>query len=413
MSETIFEQRIRIADEAVRHEEPERIPIWINYGTLPYVLSGGAAAYKDGLYDYEKASAAIIAFHNEFQPDVQLAQLICGKAEEIAETQYIDWPGRPGTKLADDTIFQVRECAFMEQDEYPELLADHTGFMLHKYLPRAFPGLAGLGGVLNPVPCNLMYFSLLGNMFSEQAADAYTKLAEIARLQAEATQANYALMGTLSGMGFPPMLTGVGLVPFDTLSNYYRGTIGAMEDLMECPDMVEQACDKFADLQIANLAYMAFVPLPVKRVMFWMHKGMDGFMSSEHFERLYWKPFLKIIYALVGMGVTPIIYTEGNYYKRIDEMQGLPPGKCVIHFENVDLQYAKDTLGKEHCITGNFPIYLLEYGTVEEVADEAKRQIDIGAPGGGFIFETNASIMGAKRENLAALYDTVRTYGRK
>ena len=94
-------------------------------------------------------------------------------------------------------------------------------------------------------------------------------------------------------------------------------------------------------------------------------------------------------------------------------LTGLPENKCVIHFENVDLVQAKATIGKTNCITGNFPIYLLEYGTVEQVVEEAKRQIDIGAPGGGFIFKTDASIQVTKRENLMALYDAVRTYGKR
>ena len=85
----------------------------------------------------------------------------------------------------------------------------------------------------------------------------------------------------------------------------------------------------------------------------------------------------------------------------------------MIHFEDIDLAKAKTTVGKTNCITGNFPIYLLEHGTVEQVITEAKRQIDIGAPGGGFIFETNASIEKVKRENLMALYDTARSYGKR
>ena len=153
--------------------------------------------------------------------------------------------------------------------------------------------------------------------------------------------------------------------------------------------------------------------MPVKRVMFWMHKGMDGFMNPEQFEKFYWQPFLKVINALVDMGVTPVIYTEGPYDTRLEQMEGLPAGKCVVHFEKVDLQRAKDTVGKDCCITASFPIYLLEHGTKQEVVDEVKRQIDICAPGGGFIWDTNASIQVVKRENLEAMYDTVRDYGAK
>lgn len=414
MSENLFEKRLQLAEQAIAHEEPERIPIWINYGSTPHILNEDPeATFKGTFYNRERAKRSIIQFHEEFQPDVQLANLYSGRAEEIAGTKYIDWPGRPGSGVPNSSIYQVHEYAFMEQEEYPELLGDFTGFMLHKYIPRAFPNLKGLGTVLNPTPTGYMYMGQLGNLFGAPALEAYEKLIEIGKLQAEAQKDIADLQKTLAMMGFPPMLTGVGLVPYDTLSNYFRGTLGSFEDLVECPELVEQAVELFTELQIANFQYFRFVQMPVKRVMFWMHKGMDGFMSPKQFETLYWKPFMKVVHALTDMGVTPIIYTEGKYDDRLEQMVGLPENKCVIHFENVNLQNAKNTVGKTNCITGNFPIYLLEYGTKEQVIEEAKRQIDIGAPGGGFIFETNASIENVKRENLMALYDTVRTYGRK
>lgn len=414
MAENLFAYRVQLAQDAIDHKEPERIPIWINCGSTPFLLDEESdSCYRDVFYDHEKAKASIIKFHQEFQPDVQMANLHCGAAEELAGTMSIDWPGRPGTKVPDQSIFQAREFEFLEQEEYQELLDDFTGFMLRKYIPRAFPGLKGLGGMLNPAPTNYMYFGAVRSLTSPPALEAYERLLEIGRLQAAQQAALSELQGTLAGMGFPPMLTGVGNVPYDTLANYFRGTMGILDDLMECEDMVEKAVALFADLQIANLQYFRFAPIPIKRVMFWMHKGMDGFMSPSQYERLYWGPFLKIIHALTDMGVTPIIYTEGKYHTRLEQMVGLPENKCVIHFEDIDLAKAKATVGKTNCITGNFPIYLLEHGAVEQVVEEAKRQIDVGAPGGGFIFETNASMENVKRENLSALYDTVRTYGKK
>ena len=414
MSQEKFAERMRITEQAIRHEEADRIPIWCQYGSTPFVLSDGAVTYKDSMYDFDKAGEAIIKFHQDFQPDAQLANMISGRVEEIAETAVLDWPGRPGTKVPDESIYQVLEPELMMEDEYDELLGDFTGFLLHKYIPRAFPGLSGLSKVLNPAPTGYMYFNQMANsLFSPDAIEAYEKLIEIAKINAECQAAIKKVQGTLFGMGFPPLLTGVGMVPYDTLSNYFRHTIDTFEDLMYREENVERAVDMFADLQIKNLQYFHFVDMPVKRVMFWMHKGMDGVMNPEQFEKYYWAPFLKVINALVDMGVTPVIYTEGPYHTRLEQMVGLPAGKCVVHFENIDLQRAKDTVGKDCCITANFPIYLLEHGTVEQVRDEVKRQIDIGAPGGGFIWETNASIQVVKRENLEAMYDTVREYGRK
>lgn len=414
MSQEKFAERIRITEQAIRHEEADRIPIWCQYGSRPFVLSGGAVTYKDSMYDHEKASQAIIKFHQDFQPDAQLANMVSGKVEEIAETAVLDWPGRPNTLVDDECIYQVLEPELMREDEYDELFGDFTGFLLHKYIPRAFPGLAGLGKVLNPAPSGYMYFGQMAkSLFSPEAVEAYEKLIEIAKVSEECQAAIKKTQGTLFGMGFPPLMTGVGMVPYDTLSNYFRHTIDTFEDLMFQEENVERAVDMFADLQIKNLQYFRYADMPVKRVMFWMHKGMDGFMNPEQFEKYYWAPFLKVINALVDMDVTPVIYTEGSYHTRLEQMVGLPAGKCVVHFEDIDLQKAKETVGKECCITANFPIYLLEYGTKQQVIDEVKRQIDIGAPGGGFIWETNASIQVVKRENLQAMYDTVREYGKK
>ena len=413
MSQEKFAERIRITEQAIRHEEADRIPIWCQYGNTPFELSGGAVTYRDSMYDHEKAAAEIVKFHQDFQPDAQLANMVSGRVEEIAETAVLDWPGRPGTNVPDHCIYQTLEPELMAEDEYDELFSDLTGFLLHKYIPRAFPGLAGLGKILNPAPTGYMYFGQMRSLMDPDVIDACKKLIEISEANNECQAAIKKLQGTLFGMGFPPLMTGVGLVPYDTLSNYFRHTVDTFEDLMFQPENVERAVNLFADLQIKNLQYFRFADMPVKRVMFWMHKGMDGFMNPEQFERFYWTPFLKVVNALVDMGVTPVIYTEGPYETRLDQMVGLPAGKCVVHFEKVDLQRAKDTVGKDSCITANFPIYLLEYGTVQQVVDEAKRQIDIGAPGGGFIFETNASIANVKRENLEALYDTVREYGKK
>ena len=181
MSQEKFAERIRITEQAIRHEEPERIPIWCQYGTTPFLLSNGAVTYRDSMYDFDKAAEAIIKFHQDFQPDAQLANMVSGKVEEIAGTAVLDWPGRPGTNVPDTSIYQTLEPDLMLEDEYDELFSDLTGFLLHKYIPRAFPGLAGLGKVLNPAPNGYMYFGQLGSLFCDEAVEAYEKLIEIAK----------------------------------------------------------------------------------------------------------------------------------------------------------------------------------------------------------------------------------------
>ena len=73
---------------------------------------------------------------------------------------------------------------------------------------------------------------------------------------------------------------------------------------------------------------------------------------------------------------------------------------------------AKKILGGTACISGGFSTSLLEFGTKQQVIDEVKRLIDGCAPGGGYIFSTACGIDYAKPENVEAMVDTVRTYGK-
>ena len=111
------------------------------------------------------------------------------------------------------------------------------------------------------------------------------------------------------------------------------------------------------------------------------------------------------------MDVTPYLYTEGKYNTRLEQLRDLPKGKCMIHFETVDMKKAKEIVGGNSCIVGNLFAYLLEMGTPEQVTEEVKKLLDICMPGGGYIFDCNGSIDIAKEENIDAMYNALLKYG--
>jgi uroporphyrinogen-III decarboxylase len=153
--------------------------------------------------------------------------------------------------------------------------------------------------------------------------------------------------------------------------------------------------------------------IPGKHVFMALHKGMDGFMSDEHYREFYWNHLQIIINTIIDAGMVPYIYTEGKYNTRLECLKEVPKGKVIYHFEEVDMVQAKKILGDTATVSGGFPVYLLDYGTKQEVIDECKRLIDVCAPGGGFIFETSCGMDLAKKENVEAMVDTVRTYGKR
>jgi uroporphyrinogen-III decarboxylase len=340
-----------------------------------------------------------------------------GKANEIAETTIFDWPGKPGTIVPDFSTYQVHEREYMRQDEYDELLNDYWGFIFKKHIPRVFPGLKGLQGLTVFKSWHLLGMLAFSSMFTSEFIEALDKFKLMYEESLKHPPVAARISKRLTDMGFPPYFTGIAEAPFDVISDYFRGTAAMFEDQIECPDKIAAACDLFANLEIADLQYFRHAPLPVKRVYFPLHKGMDGFMSPQQYEELYWKPLDKIFAALLEMGVTPYIYTEGKYntrYKFIaEQLKKYPPGSCIVHFEEGNFEEFKKTFSGTAALSGGMPHQLLEWGTKEEVINRVKYLVDNCAAGGGYLFNTGASLENVKYENMVAMFETIRTYGKK
>ncbi|SHH48611.1 Uroporphyrinogen decarboxylase (URO-D) [Sporobacter termitidis DSM 10068] len=404
-----FDERIQLVNRAISLEETGKIPFVPFFSSVMQRLNG--SSYKDIYYNYKQAGDATIKFYEQYPAcDAHcFLGFTSGRANEAAGTSIIDWPGRPGTIVSDYSSHQVLEREFMAPEEYRELLDDYTGFMMRKYLPRVYSNLQGVSGITY-TPTVVLSTSLLAPMYSPAALEVYKTLAEVAKLDADAAAASGEYNAKLAAMGLPPFFSGLSEAPFDILGDYFRGTVGLMMDLFEYEDEIIAACDMFADQQIAALQYFKTAPLPVKRVFFPLHKGMDGFMSPAQYEKLYWKPLKKIFMALIDMGVTPILYTEGRYNSRLEQLIDVPKGKVIYHFEDVDMKRAKEVVGKVACITGNLPVAMLEFGKKEQVSDYCKFLIDTCAPGGGYIFDFNGSLENTKKENLDAMFEAFAKY---
>lgn len=142
-----------------------------------------------------------------------------------------------------------------------------------------------------------------------------------------------------------------------------------------------------------------------------MHKGMDKFLSDDQYGQFYWKYYMPQIQAIIDNGEIPYVFTEGPYNTRFEYLKQLPKGKCVVHFEQVDMARAKQELEGVACIAGNFPYQHIRNNSKEQVVEEAKRLLDVMAPGGGYMFDLDGGMYDLPEENLEALYETIRTEG--
>jgi hypothetical protein len=416
MDNNLFDIRLKRVNDAITLKEPDQVPMVPMLSGTPYVIYN-QGSHRAEFYDFDSIDEPWIRFYREFEPDAAtLPAFMSGKANEIAESALLDWPGRPGTNVPDFSTFQFQEKEIMSREEYEEATRDFTAFTFNKIIPRAFPALKGFDRlVFNS--CGMQGTYPFFSMFSTEVQGALEKFFKMAAEEQKAYAASNRVEKKLSELGFPLLFNVYASVPYDGIGDYLRGTMSILEDLIECPKKIELLSDRLSDFIIGNLQWLKYAPLPVKRVLFPLHKGMDGFMSGSQYAELYWKPYQKILRFLTANGITPIIYTEGRYDTRIEhireQLQELPPASCVIHFEHGDFKELKKAFSGIACLSGGMPLFLLEFGDKEQVVDRMKYLIDNCAAGGGYIFQAAAGIEKVKYENVAAMFETAHTYGKK
>ena len=409
----LYDARLNRVKKAVAMEKPDRVPVVPFFQTFPYLWAGYTIA--ECFYDVEKAKDAYRRFLNHFQPDMAMGYsavfLGQGPIMEKMDAKQFQWPGQPGGKVDPRNIFQYIEKPYLAEGEYPELLSDLSGWYMNKWLPRVYGALDGLKSFSIPlmsaysIPAGMVQFA------NPQIVEIAQNLHEVGKLSAAWLADVAAFEQEMMDMGYPIWAGAATTTAFDVLSDTLRGTIDTMADLFENPEEVHRAVEMFyptsfyggvAQMQHANGLFV-FIPL---------HKGLDGFMSPKQYDEFYWPTLQRMVEGFIQMGYTPLIYTEGKYDSRLERIKEITPGKCLYHFEDVDIKEAKRIVGKDHCISGGLSSQVLRLGKPDQVRDAVKELFDICAVDGGYIFDLSDTIDDVPVENVEAMMETAFEYGK-
>ena len=411
-----YDEKEKRIKDAIALKEPDRVPISPPVELYPVLHAGYTVA--EVLYDttLEKIKHAVIKYLNDFDPDTSwgLSFILAGEGPgmELSKMKTMRWAGMPGDIIDKNSLHQFIEYPLLLDDEFDEFFTDRTGWTLRKGLPRQSELAEHFANFhIEPAWSNIAIRQLATMLSTPEAKAMIQNLWKIE----EFYQAFYARAAefdkAIIEMGFPLPIGGLATVPFDDYSDTLRGTVDSLMDLHDRPKEVEKYIEEKLEVVLAaikatkgqNEGKHVFMPL---------HKGMDGYMSAEQYRKYYWNHLQKIILAIIDSGKVPYIYTEGKYNTRLDCLSEVPPGKVFYHFEDVDMALAKKKLGGIACISGGFLVSMLDWSTPQRVREEVKRLLDACAPGGGYVFETSCGIEYAKRENVEAMFETVREFGK-
>jgi hypothetical protein len=400
----LYAERLKRVEDAIQLKIPDRVPVSLSLGYFPAKYTG--ITCRDAFYDPAKWKEAAIKTVLDFQPDTCAAMgPDSGYALEALDFKQMVWPGH-GT--SPHHTHQFVEGEYMKADEYDAFLDDPTGFILRTYLPRTCGNLESLRMLPDLTILMFRPTALLGIAAFDKAIDS------LSRARQEVIRRNAAIgsLGEeLKQLGFPTIAGAATFAPFDVVMDRLRGMRGAMLDMFRQPEKFIKTCQKLLPVMLGLAVATARIS-GNPRVFIPLHRGADGFMSLKQFEKFYWPTFKGLMLGLIDAGLTPCPFIEGDYTSRLEYFLELPRGKVLGYFDASDIFKVKEILGNHLCIMGNVPSSLLQTGSTQDIRDCCKKLIDIVGRGGGFILAPRSAIDEVKPENLKAMIDFTKEYGR-
>jgi len=406
-----YDARLKRVMDASQVKEPDQVPIVPVFQAFPVNYGGGNIA--DAMKDFDHGARAYDNFYKDFQPDLGWDPILMFPTNYL-ESSGIKWFRWPGKHLEDHSqMYQFIEDEYMKEDEYPEAIKDFTKFMMNKWMPRSFANFQGLAKLDFR---NNMWFGHMGSLAAFSDPEVIQTLEAMVETGKNLMDWFIKLGGygehMKKDLGIPLLYAGFAYAPFDMIGDSMRGTPSILMDMYDHEEELLQLIDIITDFAIKDtIAGCSGKSTPF--VWFWLHKGLDSFMSDEQFRKFYWPSLQKYIIAVADAGLTPVVYVEGAYNSRLEYLKEVPPGRVIYSFEHTDMAAAKKALGGHSCIMGDVPAVMLSYGKPEEVVDYCKNLIDVCAPGGGFIMDSGTMIDDAKPENIEAMFETTLKYGKR
>ena len=296
---------------------------------------------------------------------------------------------RVQTKLAADGITQQhQQKAYMQGDEYPQLMADIKGFEANVLLRRKFPFL-----------------------FEEGIEKAAKILEEVMDIRNNHSSISYEdFLSQKYGQYVFGEKRFMCTTPGDVIFDHYRGFQGTLTDLRRHYKEMQELCDLLWETGAVR-NYSGLPMNPEKFPLYMSH--IPAFLSPKQYEDLCYKYFKQQITAIHNAGSKLYILAEGTWSHLFDYIRDLPKDSILMNTENDDICDAYKAIGDHQIMLGGARLVNTKMKSLEENIDYAKKAIDTCAPGNAFVFCTDKAwcCKGDINKTLVEVYRFAEDYG--
>lgn len=195
-----------------------------------------------------------------------------------------------------------------------------------------------------------------------------------------------------------------------TLASVLRGQDKFLMELVRKPDFIHdilkpasESSKRYSVATVEHGADIAVVADPI---------ASSSIISPNMFDQFAFSPIKDVLKSISDAGGIPSLHICGNTIPILERMLDTEARLIELDYK-VDLQFAKDIIGKSVCIQGNIdPVGILLNGKPSDVERKARECIEKAARGGGFILSSGCEIpLNAPFENIKAMVSAAKKYG--
>jgi hypothetical protein len=203
------------------------------------------------------------------------------------------------------------------------------------------------------------------------------------------------------GLLMEPLIASIGI---DSIGKFARRD----------PVLLRKICDFIMEPALKKMHFLAKTEAPVIIIPDdCAYKGRP-ILSPTMYKEFIIPHLAKMIEIGHSKGKIVMMHSDGfiePYYAFFIEI-GLDAHESLEPVAGMDLKHCKETYGDRLSLVGNIDSSrLLPYGTHEEVADEVKKCLRDGAPGGGYMFSPCTDLTDSCRlDNVAVMMETYKKY---
>lgn len=204
-------------------------------------------------------------------------------------------------------------------------------------------------------------------------------------------------------------LTGRVAAPFSATALLY-GTQPALTLLVEDPELFRQTAEFFAGL----MSEWGRAQLEAGADAIWVGDcvACSGFISPAHYADFAAEPARKVNASLRNDGGIVFYHAGESCMSHLELMADTRPDALSIGGA-IDMNEAKETVGKRVCLLGNIDgLKTLQSGNPEDVESETIRIMEAGKRNGGYLFNSEEGMAyQTPEENVETMMRTARKYG--